>query len=141
MGAHYFMQGGFTINRGQLSYDQWMFTLGYRFDSKGKTMSNDARRHQCLACALLLVCLFCGILAAPDCRAMISTTYWPVPAEQVSDSLEQFSDVKCTEQVTQEKLGKEDKVELKEESTYDYLVILTNAGGELSLDESRLRGA
>ncbi len=36
LGAHYFTQGGFTINRGQLSYDQWMFTLGYRFDSKGK---------------------------------------------------------------------------------------------------------
>ena len=36
LGAHYFMQGGFTVNRGQLSYNQWMFTLGYRFDSKGK---------------------------------------------------------------------------------------------------------
>ncbi|MGZ4731461.1 MAG: AMIN domain-containing protein [Terriglobales bacterium] len=36
VGAHYFAQGGFTINRGQLSYDQWMFTLGYRFDTKGK---------------------------------------------------------------------------------------------------------
>ena len=36
LGAHYFTQGGITINRGQLSYDQWMFTLGYRFDSKGK---------------------------------------------------------------------------------------------------------
>src|SRR5205823_11739008 len=40
--------------------------------------------------------------------------------------------------VQQEKLGKDAKVELKEESTYDYLVILTNTGGELSLDESRL---
>ena len=59
-------------------------------------------------------------------------------SRQVSKFLEQFSDVKCTEKVTQEKLGKEDKVELKEESTYDYLVILSNAGGELSLDESRL---
>ncbi|MGA8153587.1 MAG: hypothetical protein WB952_21730 [Terriglobales bacterium] len=57
---------------------------------------------------------------------------------QVVGFLDQFSDVKCTEQVQQEKLGKDDKVELKEESTYDYLVILTNAGGELSLDESRL---
>jgi AMIN domain len=36
IGEHYFAQGGFTINRGQLSYDQWMFTLGYRFDTKGK---------------------------------------------------------------------------------------------------------
>ena len=36
--------------------------------------------------------------------------------------------MKCTEQVRQEKLGKDDKVELKEESTYDYLVILTKTG-------------
>ena len=57
---------------------------------------------------------------------------------QVTGFLDQFSDVKCTEQVEQEKIGKDGKVELKEESTYDYLVILTNPGGELSLDESRL---
>lgn len=57
---------------------------------------------------------------------------------QVAGFLDQFSDVKCTEQVEQEKLGKDGKVELKDESTYDYLVILTNPGGELSLDESRL---
>ena len=59
-------------------------------------------------------------------------------ANQTSVFLEQFSDVKCTEQVRQEKLGKDDKVELKEDSTYDYLVILTNAGGELNLSESRI---
>jgi hypothetical protein len=36
-GVRYFMQGGFTINRGQnQDYDQWLFTLGYRFDSKAK---------------------------------------------------------------------------------------------------------
>ena len=57
---------------------------------------------------------------------------------QVTGFLDQFSDVKCTEEVQQVKLGKEGKVELKQESTYDYLVILTNSGGELSLDESRL---
>jgi hypothetical protein len=57
---------------------------------------------------------------------------------QVAGFLDQFSEVKCTEQVDQEKIGKDGKVELKEESTYDYLVILTNPGGELSLDESRL---
>ena len=59
-------------------------------------------------------------------------------ADQTQAFLDQFSDVKCIEQVRQEKLGKEDKVELKEESTYDYLVILTNAGGELNLSESRI---
>ncbi len=36
-GTHYFTQGGFTINRGgSLSYDQWLFTVGYRFDSKAR---------------------------------------------------------------------------------------------------------
>jgi hypothetical protein len=58
--------------------------------------------------------------------------------DQVAKFVEQFSDVKCTEHVTQEKFKADGKVELKEESTYDYLVILTNAGGEISLDESRL---
>ncbi len=57
---------------------------------------------------------------------------------QVSDYLDQFSDVKCTEKVNQQKLTPNGKVELQRDSTYDYLVILTNAGGEVSLDESRL---
>jgi hypothetical protein len=34
LGAHYYVQGNFTTNRGQFSYDQFMFSLGYRFDSK-----------------------------------------------------------------------------------------------------------
>jgi hypothetical protein len=34
LGLHYYLQGNFTTNRGQLSYDQFMFSLGYRFDSK-----------------------------------------------------------------------------------------------------------
>jgi hypothetical protein len=35
MGAHYFMQGGFTVSRGLTqSYDQWLFSMGYRFDSR-----------------------------------------------------------------------------------------------------------
>ncbi len=59
-------------------------------------------------------------------------------SEQVSKFVEQFSEVKCTEHVMQEKLGENGKVERTAESTYDYLVILTNSGGELSLDESRL---
>jgi len=59
-------------------------------------------------------------------------------ASRTSEFLDQFSDVKCTEHVRQEKLNKDEKVEVKEDSPYDYLVILTNAGGELSLDESRL---
>lgn len=59
-------------------------------------------------------------------------------ANQTAVFLDQFSDVKCTEQVRQEKLGKDNKVELKEDSSYDYLVILTNVAGELNLSESRI---
>ena len=58
--------------------------------------------------------------------------------EQTARFLEQFSDVKCTELVTQEKLNGNGKVEAKQESTFDYLAILTSAGGNLSLSESRL---
>jgi len=34
LGPHYYLQGNFTTNRGDLSYDQFMFSLGYRFDSR-----------------------------------------------------------------------------------------------------------
>ena len=71
--------------------------------------------------------------AADDLQDLLART-----GKQVSGFLELFSDVKCIEQVKQEKLGEKNKVEAKEESTYDYLVILTNPGGELTLDESRL---
>jgi hypothetical protein len=58
--------------------------------------------------------------------------------DQTGRFLGQFSDVKCTELVTQEKLDPKGKVEARQESTFDYLAILTNAGGNLSLSESRL---
>lgn len=37
LGPHYFFQTGYTWNRGpSQNYDQWMFTFGYRFDSREK---------------------------------------------------------------------------------------------------------
>ena len=36
LGPHYYLQSNFTTNRGDLSYDQFMFSIGYRFDSKRK---------------------------------------------------------------------------------------------------------
>ena len=98
--------------------------------------------HNCLRSALLVPLLLTGAFAS----AQPGTDPSNEPLDKVldrvtrhvSDFLDLFSDVKCTEQVTQEKLKPNGKVELAEQSTYDYLVILTNAGGELSLDESRL---
>ena len=34
LGPHYYLQGNFTTNRGDLSYDQFMFSIGYRFDNR-----------------------------------------------------------------------------------------------------------
>ena len=36
LGPHYYIQGNFTVNRGQMNYEQWLFSIGYRFDSKNK---------------------------------------------------------------------------------------------------------
>ena len=59
-------------------------------------------------------------------------------AKHVASFLDVFSDVNCTERVLQEKLGDNDKVTEKRETTFDYLVLLSNAGGELNLVESRV---
>lgn len=85
------------------------------------------------ATGMLIVALASGIARAASLDDLLDRT-----SKKVSDFVIQFSDVKCIEQVHQEKLGIDGKVELKQDSTYDYLVILTNPGGELSLDESRL---
>jgi len=98
-------------------------------------MSNFPPKVLCLG----IVLMFSAALASAQNTA-------PVPLEKildrasqrVSDFLDQFSNVRCVEQVTQAKLKPNGKMELEEQSTFDYLVILTNAGGELSLDESRL---
>jgi hypothetical protein len=37
LGPHYFVQTGYTWNRGaNQNYDQWLFTFGYRFDNRSK---------------------------------------------------------------------------------------------------------
>jgi hypothetical protein len=34
LGPHYYLQSNFTTNRGDMSYDQMMLSIGYRFDNK-----------------------------------------------------------------------------------------------------------
>lgn len=84
------------------------------------------------------ICILALLWAALPSRADTLDDLLARASKQVSGFLEQFSEVKCTEHVEQDKFNKDGKVELKEESTYDYLVILSNPGGELTLDESRL---
>ena len=59
-------------------------------------------------------------------------------SQRVAAFVDQFSNVKCTEQVTQQKFRPDGKVQIEEQSSFDYLVILTSEDGEVSLNESRL---
>ena len=59
-------------------------------------------------------------------------------SHEVSEFLDQVSDVKCTESVLQEKLNPGGHKEYAEHATYDYLILLQGTGDELLLSESRL---
>jgi hypothetical protein len=65
-------------------------------------------------------------------------TLLPLVQKKTAALLNEISDVKCTEKVRQEKLGKNGKVRKAEDAVYDYLVILSNSEGDLSLSESRI---
>jgi hypothetical protein len=57
---------------------------------------------------------------------------------QVGNFMKLFSEVRCTEEVSQFKLTKRGKVEHQKKTVYDYLVIAQDSGSDLSLQESRL---
>ncbi len=56
----------------------------------------------------------------------------------VSAFLDLISQVNCTEHLTQERIGDNGKILERRESSYDYLVLLSNPGGEINLVESRV---
>lgn len=82
---------------------------------------------------VLVLVLVAGGARAQDLDSILQKT-----SRQVSAYLDQISDVKCTEQVTQLKLGPKDRVEYSERSTYDYFVLLQGSRDDLLLNESRL---
>jgi hypothetical protein len=59
-------------------------------------------------------------------------------AKQAASFLDLISETNCTERILQEKLADNGKVVEKEESTFDYLIILSASDGELNLVESRI---
>ena len=89
----------------------------------------------CLSIGIVLLCLLFPERGAADDQLdlLVEKT-----AKQVSSFLDVISETNCTERVLQEKLGDNGKVIQKEESIFDYLIILTTPGGELNLSESRI---
>ncbi len=101
-----------------------------------KSKSSLWRRVCCVAC------LFAGVLFVPEAAVSSSDPKLDRALEVTSKSVErfwkQFSSVTCTEDVKQEKLGKQGKVEYKQESQFDYLIFMNLKGEDLTVEESRL---
>src|SRR5713226_3765164 len=92
-------------------------------------------RTLCLSIGIAALCVVFPARGAADDQldAVLERT-----GKQVSSFLDLMSEMNCTERVLQEKLADNGKVVEKEESTFDYLIILSTSGGELNLVESRI---
>lgn len=85
--------------------------------------------------ALLSICILCPPTSGDSSplEALLDRA-----SSNVSAFLDTISEVNCTEHLTQEKIADNGKTIEKRESAFDYLVLLSNTGGELSLVESRV---
>lgn len=59
-------------------------------------------------------------------------------AQSVERFWQQFASVNCTEAVTQEKIGNKGKPVYRRDSVFDYLILLSLRGEDLSVEESRI---
>jgi hypothetical protein len=97
-----------------------------------KIAGRDAR---VCAAVLMATCIFC-IPASADAESL--QVLLDRAGSTVSAFLDTISEVNCTEHVTQEKIADNGKTMEKRESTFDYLVLLSDTGGQLNLVESRV---
>ena len=100
------------------------------------TISKISKSAACgLIAALMCASGFCPSASA-DSNALESLL--DRASVNVSAFLDTLSEVNCTEHLTQERIGDNGKTVEKHESNFDYLVLLSNTGGELNLVESRV---
>ena len=78
------------------------------------------------------------VVAAPNASPVNLEDLLSRTSTHVTRLVDQFSNVQCIEQVEQEKFRADGKVERKEESTFNYLILLSDDGGDLNLQESRI---
>ena len=76
--------------------------------------------------------------AGPDASSVNLDDLLSRASTHVQKLVDEFSNVQCIERVEQEKLRPDGKIERKEESTFNYLILLSDNAGDLSLQESRL---
>lgn len=95
------------------------------------TISSMQLVRRCAPLALLLT--LATAARATNLEAVLDRT-----SRQVGEFLEQVSDVKCTERVTQVKLNNGGHAESSANSVYDYFVLMQASNDDLLLNESRL---
>ncbi len=96
-----------------------------------------SRRILC-RCALLLILVPAAALAQAQDKNLQNVL--DKTSKEVSVFLERISDVRCTENVSQQKLDGNGHVKYGDNATYDYLVLLQGSANDLLLNESRLPG-
>lgn len=88
---------------------------------------------------LVLLCILPqSSLAATEANSVNLDDLLSQTSAHVSKLVDEFSNVQCVEQVEQEKFRPDGKIERREESTFNYLILLSDNGGDLSLQESRI---
>ncbi len=97
------------------------------------------RSKGCFRRGLLVMTL--ALRCAPTAWAADANAIVDRASRQVTAFLDQMSDVKCSEHVTQLKLDKNGHTAYQENSSFDYLVLLQGSGDDLLLNESRLADA
>jgi hypothetical protein len=81
----------------------------------------------------LIVCATGSAADLPSVRDVLQSA-----GKAVEVFWDQFSAINCTEVISQDKLGKEGKLEYRKDSTFDYLVLMRQADSDLAVEESRV---
>jgi len=88
--------------------------------------------------ALAALAIPCGAQGSPDTPAAPDSLEALAKArDRVQTFFDQFSNVACTEAVTQIVLGQKGRLSYRENSAYDYQFLATSEGGTMKVTESR----
>jgi hypothetical protein len=91
-----------------------------------------------LGVALAALAIPCGAQVSPDTAAAPDSLEALARArDRVQTFFDQFSNVACTEAVTQIVLGQKGRLSYRENSAYDYQFLATSEGGTMKVTESR----
>src|SRR5882762_6110471 len=91
-----------------------------------------------LAVALAALAIPCGAQGSPDNPAAPDSLEALARArDRVQTFFDQFSNVACTEAITQIVLGQKGRLSYRENSAYDYQFLATSEGGTMKVTETR----